>query len=98
MKNIKKAVKVTVSLAEIIEFSEDSTKEMRLSDDPGQVKVIVKDRHGKELKGRRIKLTTSDYCVKVRQNGTVFPASLGRCDVIATVDGATNAHTISVRE
>ena len=89
---------MTVSLAEVIEFTEDSTKEMRLSDDPGQVKVVVKDRLGNELKGRRVKFTTSDYCVKVRQNGTVFPASLGRCDVIATVDGATNAHTIAVRE
>ncbi|MBL93490.1 MAG: hypothetical protein CMH56_16945 [Myxococcales bacterium] len=98
MNQIEQAAKVTVSLAEVIEFTEDSTKEMRLSDDPGQVKVVVKDRLGNELKGRRVKFTTSDYCVKVRQNGTVFPASLGRCDVIATVDGATNAHTIAVRE
>ena len=95
---VTQTLQAKVSLAEVIEFTEDSTKEMRLSDKPGVVKVVVKDRNGNELKGRRVKFTTSDYCVKVRQNGTVYPASLGRCDVIATVDGATNAHTIAVRE
>ncbi len=89
---------VIVSLAEVVEFTEESVTEMRLSDKPGKVVVVVKDRNGNILKGRNLKLSTSDYCVKVRQSGTVFPASLGRCDVIATVDGATNAHTITVKE
>jgi hypothetical protein len=98
LKEISKKADVIVSLAEVIEFTAESTTKMRLSDEPGKVVVVVKDRNGNVLKGRHLKLKTNDYCVKVRQNGTVFPASLGRCDVIATVDGATNAHTITVSE
>ena len=95
---VQATANVVVSLAEVIEFTDESVTEMRLSDKPGKVVVVVKDRNGNVLEGRNLKLTTSDYCVKVRQSGTVFPASLGRCDVIATVDGATNAHTITVKE
>jgi hypothetical protein len=98
LKDVTKKVDAIVSLAEVIEFTEESTTKMRLSDKPGKVVVVVKDRNGNVLTGRNLKLKTNDYCVKVRQNGTVFPASLGRCDVIATVDGATNAHTITVSE
>ena len=98
LNGVEATADVIVSLAEVVEFTQESTTEMRLSDEPGKVVVVVKDRNGNVLKGRNLKLTTSDYCVKVRQSGTVFPASLGRCDVIATVDGATNAHTITVKE